>query len=283
MHFPRMLESVATGIAVVTVGYIVILAAVFLFQARLLFFPTRDITANPSHIGLDYEVVNFVTDDGVSLHGWYVPAEDSEIVVLFFHGNAGNISHRLETLSLFRRLGFNTLIFDYRGFGLSQGEITELGSYSDAAAARNYLVSTRKIPATEIIYFGRSLGGAIAAQLASRYPPKALILESSFTSVPDMAAEIYPFLPVRLLSRFAYDTKRIMPSVTCPVLIAHSRDDEIIPFEHGRVLFAAAGDPKVFLEMRGGHNDGFLTSGEDYNRGIKRFVEASVLDGNSRD
>lgn len=273
-----MSENVTTGIAVVVVGYIVILAAVFLFQARLLFFPTRDISANPSHIGLDYESVNFITEDGVSLHGWYVPAEESETVVLFFHGNAGNISHRLDTLSLFRRLGINTLIFDYRGFGLSQGEISELGTYNDAAAARNYLILSRKFPPTEIIYFGRSLGGAIAAQLASRYPPKALILESSFTSVPDMAAEIYPFLPVRLLSRFAYDTKRVMPLVTCPVLIAHSRDDEIIPFEHGRALFAAAGDPKVFLEIRGGHNDGFLTSGEFYYQSIQSFVSSLEKD-----
>lgn len=253
-------------------AYLVLLVVVYFFQSRLLFFPSKEMVANPSDIGLHYDEIDFVTEDRVSLRGWYVPVQQAKGVVLFFHGNAGNISHRLETLRLLNQLQLTTLIFDYRGFGESEGSVSEQGVYKDAAAALDYLTSVRRIPAGEIIYFGRSLGSAIATQLASQDTPKALIVESGFSSVPDMAAQIYPFLPVRFLSRFDFDTVRIIKSVRCPILIVHSPEDEIIPFEHGLAVYESANQPKQFLQISGGHNDGFLTSGELYRVSIERFV-----------
>ncbi len=259
-------------ILAIVLAYAALLIVVYLFQSRLLFFPTQEMVASPSDIGLGYESVNFVTEDGVSLSGWYVPSENAKAVVLFFHGNAGNISHRLDTLSLFNKLQLTTFIFDYRGFGDSEGKISEYGSYLDAAAALNYLIAVRQISTHDIVYFGRSLGGAIATQLASRTMPKALIVEASFSSVPNLAAEIYPFLPVRLLSRFDFDTERAIESVHCPLLIVHSRDDEIIPVKHGRAVYEAANQPKQFLEISGTHNGGFLESGEHYRNKVARFI-----------
>ncbi len=249
---------------------------VYLMQSRMLYYPNmpgRELTATPADIGLEYQDVSLITEDGIELYGWFIPGSEQRRTLLFFHGNAGNISHRLESIQLFHRLGLNVFIFDYRGFGRSAGSPTEQGTYMDAEAAWSYLTKTRALDASEIIVFGRSLGGAIATWLASRHSPAMLILESTFTSVPAMARRFYPFLPVGLLSRFQYDNLRLMKQLTCPVLIAHSRDDEIIPFEEGRMLFDTAPEPKRFLEMRGGHNDGFIVSGQGYVSGLQSFID----------
>ena len=272
----KMPGAIISTLLMVITGYAVLSFAVFLFQSKLLYFPQEEIIADPGRVGLEYQTVNFITDDNVKLYGWYIPAADPRAVLVFFHGNAGNISHRLDSLIIFHRLGLSTLIFDYRGYGQSGGDISEQGSYDDAAAALRYLVSERHIPQSDIILFGRSLGGAIAAHLASRSRPKALIIESSFTSIPDLAAELYPFLPVRLLSRFQYNTRQSLASVACPVLIIHSRDDEIIPFQQGRELFSAANTPKEFLEISGDHNGGFLANEKPYVQGLNRFIGSLV-------
>jgi len=251
----------------------------FLMQARLIYYPdtpSRELTASPADIGLTYEPVAIVTSDRITLNGWFVTAREQNGVLLFFHGNAGNISHRLDSLRIFHEMGLAALIIDYRGYGRSQGEISEQGTYLDAEAAWNYLTEEKKVPSDRIVVFGRSLGGAIAAHCAAHHKPGALIIESAFTSVPDMAARLYPFLPVRLLSRFRYNTLKELQSVNCPVLVIHSRDDEIIPFENGRQLYQAAPEPKRFLETKGGHNDGFLVSGQNYIDGIKSFIASSL-------
>ena len=196
--------------------------------------------------------------------------------VLFFHGNAGNISHRLDSIVIFHRLGLNVFIIDYRGYGQSEGKITEKGTYRDAEAAWNYLNHTQGISGKQIIIFGRSLGASIAGWLANKHTPAALIIESGFTSVAAMGQRFYPFLPVRWLTRFKYDTKQYVKNVSCPVLVAHSIDDEIIPYEEGREIFQAAPGPKQFLEMQGGHNDGFVVSGAVYVEGIKSFINESL-------
>ncbi len=252
----------------------------FLMQDRLIFYPdmpSRELTASPADIGLAYEDVSLNTDDQVVIHGWFVPATEEKGVVLFFHGNAGNISHRLDSLRIFHSLGLSTLIIDYRGYGRSGGEISEPGTYRDADAAWKYLTDTRSIPAERIIVFGRSLGASIASYSAATSNPGGLILESAFTSVPDMAARLYPVFPVRLLSRYDYDTRKNLLSVRCPVLIIHSPADEIIPFGIGRKLYDTANEPKSFLEIHGSHNDGFLASGEKYISGLKKFT-GQVLD-----
>ncbi len=247
----------------------------FLMQGKLIYYPnlpSRKLTADPLKIGLSFDEVTIKTSDEVKLHGWFVPAAQEEGVLLFFHGNAGNISHRLDSLALFHRLGLSTLIIDYRGYGQSGGRVSEEGTYLDAEAAWRYLVDVKNIEPAQIIIFGRSLGGSIGAHLAARYQPGGLIVESAFTSVPDMAASLYPFLPVRLLSKFRYDTGKALQECECPVLIIHSSEDEIIPYSHGEELFAIAPEPKMFLSIRGGHNDGFLVSGSKYREGLERFM-----------
>lgn len=232
----------------------------YVFQSRLVFYPETglEIVATPAQFGLQYEDLYLKTSDGITLHGWYVPAAQPRGTVLFLHGNAGNISHRLDSVLMFHRLGYSTLIFDYRGYGNSAGTPSEQGTYRDAEAAWRYLTEQRHVPACRIALFGESLGGAVGAWLAARQQPAALVIASGFTSVPDLAQQLYPYLPVRWLARIRYDTRAYLRSVTAPVLIAHSPEDDIVPFEHGRALFAAAHPPRQFLELAGGHNDGFI-------------------------
>jgi len=244
----------------------------YVFQGRYLYFPYPDIEATPDQLGLAYEPVTLTTADGLKLDGWFLPAPEPRGVLLFLHGNAGNISHRFESLEIFLHLGFSTFIFDYRGYGRSEGRPSEQGTYLDAAAAWRYLTEQRGIAALDIVVFGRSLGGAIAAWLAAQHTPRALIVEASFTSVADMAAQLYPFFPVRLLTRYHYPVLEHLKQVRCPVLVVHSRDDKTVPFQHGTKLFEAANEPKEFLAIRGGHNDSFVVNGEDYVRALDRFL-----------
>ena len=268
-------------IIVAVAGTCIIFAALlFIFQSHYVYYPQRVLQADPGSIGLHFENVSFETSDGVRLSGWFVPGDNARGVILFCHGNAGNISHRLDSIQLFHRLGLDVFIFDYRGYGRSEGKPTEHGTYKDAEAAWRYLVETRQVNPDQIIVFGRSLGGAIASWLAQTHPPGALILESTFTSLPDIAATLYPYLPVRWLSRFEYNTAEYLGSVDCPVLIVHSRDDEIMPFRHGRQLFELAGEPKTFLEISGTHNEGFITSGRHYQEALNAFILKHVVPRN---
>jgi len=256
--------------------YALLLALVWLMQSRLIYFPNmpgRELTATPVDIGLAYEDVAFATADGVRLHGWLVATAEADApVVLFCHGNAGNISHRLEWLEILHGLGVGVLLFDYRGYGRSTGAPDEAGTYEDAAAAWRFLTRERGIAPDRIIVMGESLGGAIAAHLATSTRPAALILASTFTSVPDLAARYYWYLPVRLLSRFEYRTAQYVAQVEAPTLVMHSRDDEIVPFSHGRQVFERARGAKQFVELAGDHNGGFLVSGAMLTDALRRFV-----------
>ncbi len=274
-------NSLISILFVILLVYCSLALYVYLMQPRLLFYPDlpgRKLVATPASIGLEYESVTLTTEDGVSLDAWFIPYTAGRGTLLFLHGNAGNISHRLDSLRLFHELGLAVLILDYRGYGESGGTPSEAGTYRDAMAAWRYLIGQRKIAAERIVLFGRSLGAGIAAELATRTRPGALIMESAFTSVPDMAATLYPWLPVRLLSRYRYDAREQLASINCPLLVAHSRDDEIIPFTHGQRLFEHAREPKQFLELRGGHNDGFLVTGQGYSDALERFL-SDHLDG----
>lgn len=273
------LNQVWSMLLVVVGSYGALLLFLYFYQSRLLYLPnlpSRDIAATPDMVGLSYERVHILTEDGVSLDGWFIPVRQARGVLLFFHGNAGNISHRLDSLKIFNHLGLATLIFDYRGYGRSTGTPSEQGTYRDATAAWRYLTEERGVAPERIVLFGRSLGAAIAVHLATEQTPKALIIESGFTSVPDLAAEVYPIFPARKLARFRYSTETFLTSVSCPTLIIHSRDDEIVPFAHGRRLYAVASEPKQFLEIRGGHNDGFVVSGDDYANGLDAFLKAHL-------
>lgn len=258
--------------------YVGLMLILFLFQSRLIYFPSRRIEGTPADVSLGYEEVRFQAEDGVKLHGWFVPAEDAAGAVVFCHGNGGNISHRLDTLEILHDLGVSTLIFDYRGYGLSEGKPGEKGTYMDAEAARRWLIENNRAAPDKIVIMGRSLGGAVAAHLAKTHPPAGLVVESSFTSVPDMAARMYWFFPVRLLSRFDYNTREHIEQVTCPVLVVHGADDEIVPFAHGQALYERANEPKQFLELSGGHNEGFLRAGEKYTSRLGEFLEKCLAD-----
>lgn len=270
-----MIEQV---LGIVAIAYAGLALVMYLFQPGLIYYPEigREVSATPSQAGLAFEDVKLVTADGVALHGWFVPSLQPRGTVLFLHGNAGNISHRLDSLLMFNRLGYSTLIVDYRGYGNSTGKPSEQGTYLDAEAAWGYLTQTRKIPSDTIVLFGESLGGAVAARLATRHEPAALVIASGFTSVPDLAAKFYPYLPVRWLSRYSYDTRAYLRSVAVPVLIAHSPDDEIIPFQHGRELYAAANSPKRFLELSGGHNEGFIFVRKSWVQALGEFLNEHV-------
>ncbi len=258
----------------------------YLFQERMVFYPEtgREIVITPAQAGLPYEDIRLTAEDGVRLHGWFVPAPQPRGTVLFLHGNAGNISHRIDSLQMFHRLGYSTLIFDYRGYGNSEGTPSEQGTYRDAEAAWRYLTEQRHLPSCRIVLFGESLGGAVAAWLAAtpdapqrrvmaaRQQPAALVISSGFTSVPDLARHYYPYLPVQWLARIRYDTAENLRAVAAPVLIAHSPEDDIVPFEHGQALFEAARPPRQFLELAGGHNDGFIFMREAWIRVLDDFL-----------
>jgi pimeloyl-ACP methyl ester carboxylesterase len=265
-------------------AYIGLAIVLYIGQASLVFMPSKDVGETPKTIGLKFEDIQIITKDNISLDAWYVPAkEDGGIgkgVILFCHGNGGNIGNRVSYLPIFRDLGLSTLLFDYRGYGKSDGKPTEEGTYADVEAAWQYLIQERKIPPKKIIVYGESLGGAIAsyiAQKTSNQDPKnaagGLILASTFTSISDRAAEIYPFLPIRLLSRFNYNSSDRLPNIKIPVLIIHSTDDEIIPFHHGERNFQVANEPKKLVKLRGDHNSGFLDSLETYRTGISEFIQ----------
>ena len=248
----------------------------YLFQSRLVYVPWRNPETTPAEAGLLYQEADFTTADGVRLHGWLVPAEAPRATVLFCHGNAGNISHLLDPIRVFHHLGLSILVFDYRGYGRSQGKPTEQGTYLDAEAAWAFLVQEQGLKPEEIVVCGRSLGGPIAAWLAWQHPPRALVLEATFTSVPDLARHLYPIFPAGLLARYKYSTLAYVSQVACPVLVVHSQQDRLVPFSHGLRLYQAAPGPRAFLEIHGGHDDGFELSAEPYREGLEAFLAGQL-------
>jgi len=267
--FLRMLQSL---IFILLSVWVLLCLLLYLFQPRFVYFPYAALEATPRDVSLRYEDVFITTDDHVRVHGWFLPHESPRATLLFFHGNGGNISHRLDSLLIFHGLGLSVLIIDYRGYGRSEGRPSEAGTYSDALAAWRYLVRDRNTTGEDIVLFGRSLGSAVAVWLASRHTPRALILESGFTSTADMGRHYYPFLPVKWLTRIKYDSLTRIGSVRCPILFVHSPGDDIVPYALGRKLYAAANEPKSFLEITGGHNEGFLVSGKSYVEGLDNFL-----------
>jgi fermentation-respiration switch protein FrsA (DUF1100 family) len=233
-------------------------------QPKLTFGAIRTISYTPQDWDIDYEDVYFDTSDKIQLNGWYIPAEGSEITVLFCHANAGNISHRLETIKIFNELGVNCFIFDYRGYGKSQGKPNEQGTYKDAEAAYNWLCQVKGVSPEQIVVFGRSLGGSIAAYLASKADVSGLVIESAFTSFADMGQKLYPYLPVRPFVFYKYNTLEYLRTVKCPVMFFYSRDDSFVPFKFGQKLYESANEPKKFIEISGGHNEAFLVSKDIY-------------------
>jgi fermentation-respiration switch protein FrsA (DUF1100 family) len=262
--------------ATVALGLLLVLALLngllYVQQPAMVFIPYRPLDATPRDWGLEFEDVSLTTPDGVRLHAWYIPSPGARPVLLFFHGNAGNISHRGDSVAIFHRLALNVLIVDYRGYGRSEGAPSERGLYRDAEAAWRYLTEGRGVDPAEIVVFGRSLGAAVAARLAATHPPGLLILESAFSSARDVASAVLPLLSRLVILRYRFDTERQVARVACPVLVLHSPDDEMIPFRLGERVYEAANEPRAFVRLAGDHNTGFLMSQPDYERAIDRFL-----------
>jgi fermentation-respiration switch protein FrsA (DUF1100 family) len=257
----------------------------FAFQDQLLFIPSGSVEHTPADVGLPYEAVTLDTADGESISAWFVPANEdggpARGVVLYSHGNAGNLGNRVSTIERLHGLGLDVLAYDYHGFGESTGSPGEAQTYLDARAAWDWLAKTRGVSPERIVIWGRSLGGAIAVWLAAELAneevqPAGLVIESSFTSIPDVASSYYPYLPVRLLVRHEYPSRTRLNDVRVPLLVAHGSEDGVVPYDHGRALFDSAREPKRFVRLEGGHNDAGLT-GRAHRAGLEAFL-ASVLD-----
>lgn len=244
----------------------------WLQQPQMTFYPFAALEATPAEWGLPYEEVTLASSDGTRLHGWYLPHPKAAYTLLFFHGNGGNISHRGDTLAIFHRLGLNVFIIDYRGYGRSEGEPDEQGLYRDARAAWHHLVQQRQLAPQRVILFGRSLGGAVALDLATQVQPAGLILESTFSTAREMAAELFPLFSSLIVLRYDFNNSAKIARVHSPLLMLHSPQDEIIPYRLGRKLYAAAAAPKQFVELQGGHNDGFLRTQPGYEQALRRFI-----------
>ncbi|HOX56124.1 MAG TPA: alpha/beta hydrolase [Candidatus Paceibacterota bacterium] len=244
------------------------------FEHSQVYHPDRALTATGAELGRAFEDVQFQTSDGIRLNGWFFPANTNSsrarLSMLLCHGNAGNIGHRLDTAAALLATGVNVFVFDYRGYGRSQGRPGEEGTYLDAQAAHRWLCQ-RGFSGTNIIAFGESLGGGIATELAMREPVGGLVLQSTFTSIPDIGAELFPWLPVRWLATIRYDTHSKLPRLKVPVLVMHSRMDEIVPFHHGERNFAAANEPRLFWELRGDHNNP-LADMTHFRTGLEEFL-----------
>lgn len=258
---------------VLFIAYCGLGAILYIMQPKFLYSPVREVTYTPGELDLDFENVVFESSDGLRLYGWYIPAEKSKFTVLFCHGNGGNMMHRLDSINIFYNLGLSCFIFDYRGYGHSQGKPSEEGTYLDVEAAYKWLTKEKNIPPDNIIVFGRSLGGSIAAYLTSKIEVGALIVESTFTSYADIGKKFYPYMPVRWFASFSYRTIDYIRNVHCPVMLIYSRNDEVVPFDFGLELYEAANEPKKFVEIFGSHNDGFLVSGEIYNKAWTKWLK----------
>ena len=261
-------------------GYLLLCLALYLFQRNLVFVPGGPPLSDPGALGLEFDDLRLETADGERIHAWRIRARATSAggaargLVLYSHGNAGNIATRLHRAELFADWGFDVLLFDYRGFGRSTGSPTEQGTYLDAERVWEYATVEAGYDARRIVLVGESLGCAVAVELATRREVAAVALESGFTSIVDMGRERYPFLPVGLLARDRYASIDKVGELDVPLLVLHSPDDEVIEIEHGRRLAAAAGAP--FHELEAGHNDGGFTRRATDREAMRQFLDAAI-------
>ncbi|MCI0490849.1 MAG: alpha/beta hydrolase [Blastocatellia bacterium] len=275
-----------------------LVALVMIFEKNLIYFPVKypegrweavNLAAGRGGIVPKIEDCLFETSDGITLHGWYCTPHQvtdgataeipARMVLLWFHGNAGNITHRYDMIRMLMRLPAQVFIVDYRGYGKSGGSPSEDGLYADARAAWDYLTTKRAVPAERIIIFGKSLGGAVAVDLASKVEPAGLIVQSSFTSVSDMAKSVLPVFPTVLL-RTRMDSITKIAGIGCRKLFVHSPTDEVVPYELGHRLYEAAPAPKEFYEVRGApHNATYIVGGDAYLDALREFIESCAPSG----
>jgi fermentation-respiration switch protein FrsA (DUF1100 family) len=266
-----------SAVVFVAVAYAGILGWFFVKEDSFVYYPRKGLTT-PESFNIGIEQVSFMTPDSVRLVCWVIPARKeypSDYWFLYFHGNGGNISSRgyVAHFKTYQQMGINTLAVDYRGYGLSEGSPSEEGLYTDAFAAFNYLVNERRVAPKKIVLFGYSLGSAVATDLAAKVDAGGLILEGALTSAPSIGQEQYPFLPVNWIMKNRFASMDKIKSVTEPKLFLHARADEVIPFEFGKELFAAATEPKLFVETAGGHNTAHTEDSAGFYGGIAKFLD----------
>jgi fermentation-respiration switch protein FrsA (DUF1100 family) len=247
------------------------------FEHKQIYFPSRAMDAAPGQLGRPFEDVFIPVERGERVNAWYFPAQSSASpVMLVCHGNAGNISQRLDLGALLLEAGAGVLLLDYRGYGRSDGKPGEENSYRDVQAAYHWLTG-KGIAGKNIIGYGESLGGGMVSELAMRETLGGLILQSTFTSIPDVGAELFPWLPVRLISTIKYNTRAKLPKLRLPVLILHSRQDDLIAFHHAEENFAAANEPKFLREISGRHNDALWSSRPAMLAAIREFLQNPLV------
>ena len=262
----------AKGLLVLLAVLCLLYAGLVIGESRFIYFPTRKLTATPADAGLEFVDVRFTSDDGVRLHGWWVPGRVDDVALLWFHGNAGNLGDRVGLLELLHdELGIGIFAIDYRGYGRSEGKPSEAGLYADARASLQAMQTHAGVRSDEVVVFGQSLGAAVAVELATAHPLRGVVLESAFTSIPEMARHLYSFLPVGPLLRTRFDSEARIANIDAPLLMLHGKSDDIVPLEMGRKLFDAAETPKEFSTVEGaGHNDVHLTT--DYIATLRGFL-----------
>jgi len=248
-------------------------AGLYFNQNSMVFVPSREMVMTPDEVNMRYEDIYIEVAPGENINAWYIPANDSSApTVLFCHGNTGNISHRIYSAQFLNGLGANLLLFDCRGYGMSDGAPSEENAYADAAAAYNWLVNEKGINPSNLFIFGRSLGGALVVELALHVECAGVIVESSFTSAHDMGQRMFPYLPTKLLSRYRFDSISKVGRLSCPILVTHSPDDDLIPYEMGRSLYNRAAEPKTFIDLSGRHNERLYFDSDVYINGLRGFL-----------
>ena len=259
-------------VGTVALLYLVLLGGLHLYQEQLIFAARPGLSATPSDTGLAYEEV--LLEVGTEqTHGWYLPVKDARGAILFSHGNGGNVGGWYKIAPFYHGLGLSILVYDYGGYGNSTGEPSEERVYRDVRAMWDWLTTKRMIPADKIVLVGRSLGGGPTLELANAIRPAGVVLEGTFSSMPDQAAKMFPWLPVRAMLRTEFANKDKVGSIGVPVLIFHSEEDELIPFSHSALLYERAQEPKKLVAIHGDHNSGFKTSADITGPAWKAFAD----------
>ena len=260
-------------------------AFLLLFENKIIFHPSPypDGFWNPTSLGVPAQDIYFESEDGVKLHAWFIPAPNAVATLLWFHGNAGNLSHRLDNIQRLKRLNLNIFIFDYRGYGRSEGTPDEKGIYKDSRAAYKQVLAMDGVSVDSLFFFGRSLGGVCAVETAMNHPARGLILESVFTNSADMSRTVFPLIPLGWAVRSKLDAVGKVPHLKLAKLFLHGTRDEIVPYDLGRKLFEKAGDPKEFYAIEGaGHNDTYILGGVGYFDALNRFITETLKNSNNR-
>lgn len=255
-------------------GYILLLIFMYLFQSKLIFLPSSDLVVTPQRAGLQADNVWIETDDDEQLHGWFFPSDSTEYIVVLSHGNAGNISNRIDIAKFLSEAGVSVLIYDYRGYGQSSGKPSEEGLYRDIEAVVNFLKTEKGYSEQQMIMYGRSMGGAIASYAATQFNVGGLVLDSAFKNLKAMVSDLYPFVP-SFLASYEFPTEKYLQQLSgIPVMIMHSPNDTIVDISHGKSLYGVAKEPKIFVELRGGHNDNFHASVDTHSKSWRDFLKS---------